>query len=168
MTEFEHAGAGAGGEAAVAAYRRTLLRVAEHQVVDEAEDVLARVWIAQLDEMRRAALSLIAAAHMADSAARTELREAQERGRPEEMARAHARMQSTRLLRAGNLREARAFIASVDAELELVCQAGVERVRRDRDDHARLDSARRAAYGEDVVVDPGGAGDGGRGPADRD
>jgi hypothetical protein len=153
MTEFEHAGAG--GEAAVAAYRRTLLEVAGRQVVDEAEDVLARVWIGHLDEMRRAALSVIASAHVADSAARTELRQAQERGRPDEMARAHARMQSTRGSQECNLRDARAFIASVEAELELVCQAGVERVRRDRADHSLLDSARRAAYGEDVVVDPG-------------
>lgn len=128
-------------------YRRVLREVAEHRVVDDAEDTLARAWIAQLDEMRRAALGLLAAARMASNAARAEVRLAAERGRPGDLAIAQARLQSLEESQDGNLRDARAFLASVDAELELVCAAGVDRVRRFRADHARLRAARRAAFG---------------------
>jgi hypothetical protein len=107
-SEFERASAPQGEAAAL--YRQALLEVAEHQVVDEAEDVLNRSWIGVLDGMRRAALGLAASAQ------------------------------------GGQLRDAREFLASVDAELELVCEAAVERARRDRLDGYRLRKAWRAAY----------------------
>jgi len=146
-SEFERAGADGATGAAVARYRRTLREVAEHRVVDEAEEVLARAWIAQLDEMRRAALGLVAAARLARRAARAEVRDAERGGRLGEMAVAHARLKSIEAMQDGELNDARALIAAVDAELELVCRAGIDRARRDRADHSRLRTAWRAAYG---------------------
>jgi hypothetical protein len=146
-SEFENTPAHGGG-AALAQYRRALREVAEHQVVDEAEDVLARSWIGQLDEMRRTALGLLAAARLARNAARAELRLAEERGRPDDLALAHARLRSIEAEQDDQLYDARAFIASVDAELELVCAAGIERARRDRADTFRLLEARCAVYGD--------------------
>jgi len=147
-SEFEPAAAGGAG-AAVARYRRTLHEVAEHRVVDEAEEVLARVWVGRLDELRRTALGLVAAARLARRAARAEVREAERGGRPGQMAVAHARLKSIEAMQDDELNDARVLIAAVDAELELVCRAGVDRARRRRADHSRLRAARRAAYGDE-------------------
>lgn len=136
------------GGARSAQYRRVLREVAGRRVVDEAEDTLARSWSGQLDEMRRAALSLLATARMASNAARAEVRLAAESGRLGELAVAQARLQSIEAAQDGNLREARAFLESVDAELELLCAAGTERARRARADRDRLRIAWRAAFGD--------------------
>lgn len=136
-----------GGGAGVERYRRAVREVADHRVVDEAEEVLTRAWLAHLDEMRRAALSLVAAARMTSNAARAEVRRAMDAGGPAELAIAKARLHSIEAAQQGEVHHARAFIASVDAELALVCRAGAERARRDRADDARLRAAWREAFG---------------------
>lgn len=132
---------------AVHEYRRTLNEVAERQAVDAAEDVVSRAWVAELDGMRREGLRLAMAARVAERVARERLRSAQVVGGPEELARAHATFTRTQAETETGLGHAHALLASVDAELEAVVQAGFERARRAERDLQRLRTAWTAAYG---------------------
>ncbi|HET9172371.1 MAG TPA: hypothetical protein VFN97_23290 [Actinospica sp.] len=134
---------------AVREYQRTLTEVAEHQAVDEAEDVLTRAWIAELDQMRHEGLRLAMAVRIADRLAREEVRRAQRDGSPAELVRAHARLVATTAEIREGLGQATALLSSVDAALASVCQAGLERSRRGEADLGRLRSAWSAAYGRD-------------------
>ncbi|HTJ71771.1 MAG TPA: hypothetical protein VL551_29795 [Actinospica sp.] len=129
-------------------YERTLTEVAENQVVDAAEDVISRVWVAELDAMRREGLRLAMAVRIADRVAREEVQRAQVGGRPAELARAHARLVETSAEAAESLGHANALLTSVDAELTAVCAAGVERGRRGERNLDRLRAAWTAAYGQ--------------------
>lgn len=132
---------------AVREYERTLAEVAEHQAVDEAQDAISRAWIAELDEMRREGLRLAMVVRIAERVARQKVRRAQVVGRPDEIARAHARLAETEAETASGLRLASALLASVDVEVEVVCRAGLERSRRTERDLCRLRTAWTAAYG---------------------
>jgi hypothetical protein len=127
-------------------YERTVSEVAEHQVVDEAEDVIARAWIAELDEMRRTALRLAAAARLAENAARIELRAAQALGRPVRLATAQARLTVIEAEQAESLERAHALLAAVDAALEAIRRAGMERSQRGQEDLRLLRTAWTAAF----------------------
>jgi hypothetical protein len=142
--------------AAVREYDRTVREVAGHRAVDEAEDAVARSWIAELDEMRREALRLAMTVRMAERLALGSLREAQARGRMRELAMAHARFARTESAKDVGLEHAYSLLTSVDVELEAVCQAGLERSRREREDLRRLRAAWTAAYGTDDGDKPGG------------
>ncbi|HWG26170.1 hypothetical protein [Actinospica sp.] len=122
--------------------------MAERQVVDAAEEVLTRAWIAELDEMRREGLRLAIAVRIADRMAREKLQRAQTGGRPDELTRAHARLVETSAETSECLGHVNALLASVDAELEAVCRAGLERTRRSQEDLRRLRVAWTAAYGQ--------------------
>jgi hypothetical protein len=132
---------------AVREYERTLTEVAERQVVDEAEDTIARVWVAELDQMRREGLRLAMAVRVAERVARQKLQSAQITGRPDELARAHARFARAEAESEASLGHARALLDSVDAELRAVCEAGLARTRRNERDQQRLRVAWTAAYG---------------------
>jgi hypothetical protein len=127
-------------------YERTVSEVVEHQVVDEAEDVIARAWIAELDEMRRTALRLAAAARLAENAARIELRAAQALGRPVRLATAQARLTVIEAEQAESLERAHALLAAVDAALEAIRRAGMERSQRGQEDLRLLRTAWTAAF----------------------
>ncbi|HEX4790497.1 MAG TPA: hypothetical protein VH372_18675 [Actinospica sp.] len=98
---------------AVREYERTLAEVAEHQVIDAAEDVITRAWIAELDQMRRERLRLAMAARPATSC--TRLRAAAIR------ASSPARLVDTPAETRESLDHARALLTSVDTALEAVC-----------------------------------------------
>ncbi|MBR7828023.1 hypothetical protein KDK95_17030 [Actinospica sp. MGRD01-02] len=132
---------------AVIEYERTLTEVADRQAVDEAEDAVARAWIAELDDMRREGLRLAMAVRVAERVAREKLRKAQQLGHPHELAKAHAKLAATQAETKVSLGHANALLCSVDAELEAVCQAGMARTRRNEQDLRRLRSAWTAAYG---------------------
>ncbi|HEX4790605.1 MAG TPA: hypothetical protein VH372_19240 [Actinospica sp.] len=133
---------------AVRFYERTRDEVAERRVADEAEAVVAAVWIAELEEMRIGMLGLIAAASVAEHLAMDRLRQAQSAGRPGDLARAHARLVALQADRAISLEDTRAVVARVDAELELAARAGAERSRRVQQDLQRLRAAWTGAYGD--------------------
>lgn len=133
--------------AAVREYERTLTEIAEHQVIDAAEDAIDRAWVAELDRMRHEGLRLAMAVRIADRVAREEVRRAQVGGRPADLARAHARLVETCADTQEGLGHAAALLSSVDAELEAACQAGLARTRRGEQDLRRLRSAWAAAYG---------------------
>ncbi|MGH3414845.1 MAG: hypothetical protein ACRDVE_18250 [Actinocrinis sp.] len=132
---------------AVRDYERTVTEVADQRVVDEAEETIARAWIAELDAMRHEALRLALAMRVAERLAREKLRKAQILGCPQELARAHARLAETQVETAVSLGRANALLATVDAEIEVVCRGGLERSRRGERDVRRLRAAWTAAYG---------------------
>ena len=132
---------------AVRVYERTLTEVAERQVIAEAEDALTRAWVGELETMRREGLRLAMTVRVATSLARLHLREAEAGGRASELARAHARLVATEADAAQGIGHARTLLDSVDAELEAVCQAALERTRRGERDVQRLRDAWTAAYG---------------------
>jgi hypothetical protein len=132
---------------AVRQYERTVRAVAERQVVDEAENLVAHAWIAELDEMRRTALRLAAAARLAENAARIELRTAQELGRPVLLAKAQARLTVIEAEQEDSIDRAHALLAAVDTALEAIRQAGLERAQRNKQDLHLMRDAWAAAYG---------------------
>lgn len=132
---------------AVWVYERTLGEVAERRVVDEAETVLARAWVGELERARTAARGQIAATRVAELAAFEKLRAAQNAGRPAELARAHARLAALQDEQASALDSTRALIERLDAEIERAGLADVERSRRAQLDLARLRDAWTGAYG---------------------
>jgi hypothetical protein len=99
--------------AAVREYERALAEVAEHRVLDEAEDVIARAWIAELDAMRHAGLRLAMVTRVAERVARESLHQAQRHGPPAELPRAHARFAATEVRTAERLGHANALLTSV-------------------------------------------------------
>jgi len=132
--------------AAVRDYERTLNEIVERQAVDEAENVLACAWIAELEAMRRKVLRLAVEARLAGNAARIQLRNAQALGESAELARAHARLTAIQARQEVNLEQAHSLLASVDSELEVICRAGIERSRRSQQDLRRLRIAWLAAF----------------------
>lgn len=143
-------GSGAGGEeTAVLAYRRTLRSVAENQVVDAAESILAQAWLTHLGELRRCALDLVDATRGAHREALTRLRAAQTLADPAEIAHAQEFVERVEVELGGDLDASRRLLASVEEHVELVCRAGYERVQREQADLDRLRVAWLAAYGDD-------------------
>jgi hypothetical protein len=132
---------------AVRFYERTRDEIAERRVADEAEAVVAAVWVAELEEMRIGALGLIAAASVAEHLAMDKLRKAQTAGLPGDLARAHARLVALQADRAISLEDTRAVVARVDAELERAAGIRLERCRRVQQDLERLNAAWAGAYG---------------------
>lgn len=129
-------------------YQRVLIDVAEDQVVDAAEEVIARAWIAELDERRREGLRLAMTARVRDRMARDQLRRAQVGGQLAELARAHTRLAETVALTEEGLGYADALLADVEAQLKAAALSGVERTRRGLEGLQRLHTAWTAAYGQ--------------------
>lgn len=141
MSEIEY------DPSAVREYERTLVEVAEQLAVDEAEETVALAWIYELDEMRREGLRLALTARIAERTARETLRAAQVAGRPGEIIRAHNRFAQVEAETVDGLDHADALLATVDAALDAVCRAALDRGRRNEQAQLRLHAAWAAAYG---------------------
>jgi hypothetical protein len=129
----------------VEAYERTRLDVAEHQVVDAAEDILAHAWLAQLDRERHEASGAVRAAAETVTAARKLLCAADSDGdrRHIDTARAvHARAEQDFVLAAAKARQS---LECADERLRALGQATLERVQRRRADAHRLRTAAQKA-----------------------
>ena len=133
---------------AVRFYEHVRDEVVEHRVVDEAEAVVAGVWIGELEEMRQAALGQIAALSVAEQVARERLRRAKAAGAPGDLARARARVAAVQAEHEKGVERFRGLIAHVDIELANAETAGRERSRRAEHDVERLRAAWTGAYGE--------------------
>lgn len=132
---------------AVQFYERVQREVAENRVVDAAETVVAACWLAELTQMRRAALGLLASAGVAEHDARERLRRAQDGGGGPEFVRARVGIEALQAEHAESLEKPRLLLARVDFELDRMVQIGDERRRRTEHDLERLQAAWIDAYG---------------------
>lgn len=132
---------------AVRVYQRTLDEVAENQVVASAEDILTDAWIGELEQVRGETMAGADMLRDEDESARELVRRAQEGADATELARAQARLSEVAAMREADIEAARLLVDAVDAELEHVCRAAVERTRRGRDDLSRLRAAWADAFG---------------------
>lgn len=132
---------------AVRTYERMRDAVAERRVVDEAEKVLGRAWLDELEDIRKAALGVVAAIRLATNIALSQLRRAQGEGRLAEMARAQARLAALESKQGIGLDEAHAVLDWVDTELEKVDTTDLERRCRIQHDLEQLRAAWTAAFG---------------------
>jgi hypothetical protein len=133
---------------AVAQYRRTLHSVAENQVVDAAEGVLAQAWLAHLSELRRCAIDLAEATHSVHEEALARLRIACSAQDPAGIADAQEFVERVEADLGGDLAASRRLLTSVEEHVALVSRAGYERLQRKQADLERLRAAWSAAYGE--------------------
>ncbi len=132
---------------AVQFYEHVRQEVAEHRVVDAAEALVTGWWLAELAQMRRTALGLLASAGVAEHDARKRLRKAQDGGGGPEFVRARVGIEALQAEHAESLEKPRLLVARVDAELDRMMQVGDERRRRAADDLERLHAAWTGAYG---------------------
>jgi hypothetical protein len=131
-------------------YEQTRREVAEHQVLDAAEDILGHAWVSHLERARHDAAVAVEAAVEVRAAARKLVRAAEsdgERRRIEAAEALHAR--AGRDL-ADALAEARLTLAWADAQLRALGEATLARMRRRKSDVRRLRTARLA-----VAEEPG-------------
>ena len=130
----------------VEAYERTRREVAEHLVVDAAEDILGNALVEHLAAVRQDATDMVAVATESRQAALHLVRTAQAGGDPRQIACAHALLEhSERYLRL-DLAEGRRTLADVQTQLKALSRAASERVHRRRADFSRLGAAGTAAF----------------------
>lgn len=137
-----------GQAAAVDAYQRVVRDIADNQVIDAAEAVLADAWLERLGEMRRCALELADATRNIHHEAMSRLRDAQSSSNPAAIADAHEFVEKAECDLDGDLAASRRLLASVEEHIEIVCRAGYERIQRKQADLERLRAAWHAAYGD--------------------
>jgi hypothetical protein len=141
---------------AVQFYRRVRDEVAEHRVVDAAEAVITSLWVAELEEMRRSELGMIAATSVAAQLALRRLRQALAAGGTGELARCRARVEAVHAEQVVTLARSRAMITRMDTELGRVESVEAERGRRAEGDLSRLRLAWSDAYGAPCARRPSG------------
>lgn len=134
-------------------YQRTLRTVHAHQAIFEAEDIVTRMWLAELDGARRDALELVRALRMADAVSKRELRAALRGDDPVLLAEAQQDVEQIRRELDDGVSAAQALLARVDSQIERACRAATVREARQRDDMARLRTAWGLAYGSAEFVD---------------
>jgi hypothetical protein len=140
---------------AVQFYEQVRREVAENRAVDAAESVVAACWLAELSQMRRAALGLLASAGVAEHDARERLRRAQDGGGGPEFVRARVGIEALQAEHAESLEKPRLLLARVDVELDRMVQIGDERRRCAEHDIERLRAAWTGAYGGPAVGSAG-------------
>ena len=126
-------------------YACTRREVAEHQVVDAAEDILGHAWITHLERARHDAAVGVEASVEVVAAARKLVRAAESDGDRRQIEAAdalHAR--AVRDL-ADTLADACRTLAWADAQLRVLGEATLARMRRRKADVQRLRTARLAA-----------------------
>lgn len=134
-------------------YLRTLRTVHAHQAIFEAEDIVTRAWLIELDAARCDALELVRALRMADAVSKRELRAALRGNDPVVLAEAQQEVEQTRRELDDGVSAAQALLTRVDQQIERACRAAADREARQRDDMARLRIAWRLAHGSAEFVD---------------
>ncbi|HEX4790091.1 MAG TPA: hypothetical protein VH372_16615 [Actinospica sp.] len=130
-------------------YERTRREIAEHQVVDVAEDILGHAWIARLDSLRADTANAVAAAVENRQAAQRLMHAARFDTEPRRRS-ARALLERSERDLVQVLAESRDVFATVDGHLALLGRATLARLRRGREDRSRLNAARIAAFGPTV------------------
>lgn len=137
----------------LAEYVRTLSVVNAHCAIFEAEDIVTRAWLAELDVARREALDLVKALRVAEAVSTNDLQAALRRNDPVELAEAQQEMEESRRELDDGMVAAQALLSRVDEQIERACQAAADRGSRYRDDMDRLRLAWHSAFGADVQPD---------------
>lgn len=135
------------------AYLRTLKTVNARRAIFEAEDIVTRAWLAELDTARRDALDLVRALRVADAVSRQELRAALRGNDPAHLAEAQQEAEQAQRELEDGIAAAQALLTRVDEQIERACRAAADRCNRHRDDLERLRLAWRCAYGSGEWAD---------------
>lgn len=136
-----------------AEYMRTLNVVNAHCAIFEAEDVVTRAWLAELDIARREALDLVKALRVAEAVSTSDLQAALRRADPVELAEAQHEMEQSRRELDDGMVAAQALLSRVDEQIERACHAAAARCSRYRDDMDRLRLAWQSAFGTEAQPD---------------
>ena len=131
--------------AIAAEYARIQREIADHAVVDAAEDILGHAWIAHLEQLRHAAADAVASAARNVHGARCLVHACQVTGKPRHLAHAQDLLKRSQRDLARSMAESGRILSEVDERLGLLSRATAERVRRRRADLSRLHATRAAA-----------------------
>jgi hypothetical protein len=126
-------------------YERVQREIADHAVVDAAEDILGHAWITQLERLRHATADAVTSAAQNVNGARRLLRACQAAGDPRHVAQAQDLLERGERDLARNMAESSRMLCVVDEELDLLARATAERVRRRLADLGRLETTHAAA-----------------------
>ena len=125
-------------------YERRRREVAEHAVLDAAEDVLGHAWIGELDRERRTSVAALEAAAEVVVAARRLLRIAESDGNAAQVRSARVLYTQADKDLARTLAQTQATLTSVDGRLRTIREASLARLRLRRADTERVRAARLA------------------------
>jgi len=131
----------------VARYEHTRAEVRANQAVDVAEDILGHAWVDQLAAARREVSEGVRASCDTAQAAWQLARQAEATGDPQALATARRLLDGARGQLGEDLVAARRQLAEIDAQLQRVHHAALDRLRRRRADFDRLQAAHAAAFG---------------------
>jgi hypothetical protein len=126
-------------------YERVQREIADHAVVDAAEDILGHAWIDHLEQLRQATAHAVTSAARNVNGARRLLRGCQAAGDPRHVAQAQDLLERSERDLARSMAESSRMLCAVDEELDLLARATAERVRRRLVDLSRLESTHAAA-----------------------
>jgi len=126
-------------------YERIRREIADHAVVDAAEDILGHAWITHLEQLRHAAADAVTSAAQNVNGARCLIRVVQTRGVPGQLALARDLLERSERDLARNMAESSRMLCLVDDELDVLARATAERVRRRLSDLSRLEVTHPAA-----------------------
>jgi hypothetical protein len=155
MSEIERRRSG------VEEYERTRREIAEHQVIDVAEDILGHALIARLESLRADATRAVSAAAETRQAAQRLVHAARFDTEPRRRS-ALALLERSEQGLVQVLAESRDVLATVDGHLEVLGRATHDRLRRGSEDRRRLNAARVAAFGPTDAQETDSSDHGGR------
>jgi hypothetical protein len=126
---------------------RIRCEIADHAVLDAAEDILGHAWITHLEELRHAAADTVTEAAQNVGGARCLVRICQAVGEPRQLAVAQSLLERSELALADSVDESRRMLSVVETQLELLARATAERIQRRREDLNLLQTAHAARFG---------------------
>jgi hypothetical protein len=121
--------------------------IADHAVIDAAEDLLGHAWITRLEQLRDAAADTVTEAARNVGGARRLVRICGAVGEPRQLVLARRVLERSELALADSVEESSRMLGVVEAELELLARATAERMRRRREDLNLLRTAHAARFG---------------------
>jgi hypothetical protein len=121
--------------------------IADHAVVDAAEDLLGHAWMTQLEQLRHAAADTVTEAAQNVGGAQRLVRICQDVGEPRHLVVAQRLLERSELALADSVEESSRMLGVVEAEVELLTRATAERIRRRREDLNLLQTAHAARFG---------------------
>lgn len=122
-------------------YERIRREVADHAVVDAAEEIIGHAWIAHLEELRGATAETVTEAAQNVSGARCLLRICQAAQEPRQLAVAQVLLERSQRELARSMADSTHMLVVVEEQLDALGRATAERVRRRLADLSRLQAA---------------------------
>jgi hypothetical protein len=131
----------------MAEIERIRREIADHAVVDAAEDVLGHAWITHLEELRHAAADTVTEAAQNVGGAQCLVRICQAVGEPRRLVVAQGLLERSERALADSVDESSTMLSVVEAQLESLARATAERIQRRRDDANLLHATHTAMFG---------------------